>query len=668
MKQLNMMSGNSLGSTNRKLKKTLEKLSSGIRINRAGDGPAELAVSQAMRADIIELDRTQKNAEDGISLVMTAEGALAEVHDMLDRLIELSGQAANGIYVESDRESLQHEVSQLKSEIDRIAATTEFNGIPLLDGSLAGVEGPVDGPGDAEVVQVFRIEKDATGVEPKNAVQEGASWEGEIDFSKVYNGTTLTINGVTFEFNTDGVQNDPGAINVSCTPGNSGSAAAALEASILGSSLADDLDSCTVASTGAGDTYKIKLTQKNTSAENGKGFMFSAGTSIPQVEYSTAELKGTPGAASSRLEINDVKLDSIVDGTIIEYFGNKYELDFDGVCNSSHTALDLSGGTKISKLKNALYSLNPNATVSLVGGSTVGYYRFQIKYKNTYTTPSISDFSFNPTSYPTPGIHVTQNKSGIVTPPVLPQKAARTDEVDFSLFQDGDSITIQGKTFEFDADGILGDSSHIAVDMSAITAPSDMAAALKTAFDSSGLTGLTMTTAAVNGNTARIKVSAASPVQEEKIEFEYKVARTEEKEEDEMEGGGLTLKIGPGKEGELCVKLESMTTEALGISSVSVNTQEDASKAMKLIHEAVNHISKQRGTLGEIHNHLEHTINNLGVSMDNLTAAESRIRDANMAGEMAELVKLQILQQSTHSVMAQSQNVMKNQVQQLLQL
>ena len=119
------------------LSKNLEKLSSGYKINRAGDDAAGLAISEKMRAQITGLETAQKNAKDGISLVQTAEGALTEVHDMLNRMVELASQSANGTYDnETDRANLQKEVKQLQDEIDRIADSSNFNGIKLLDGSL----------------------------------------------------------------------------------------------------------------------------------------------------------------------------------------------------------------------------------------------------------------------------------------------------------------------------------------------------------------------------------------------------------------------------------------------------------------------------------------------------------------------------------------------------
>lgn len=125
-----------LGGNNTAVGKSLEKLSSGYRINRAGDDAAGLAISEKMRAQITSLDTAQKNANDGISLIQTAEGALTEVHSMLNRMVEISMQSANGIYDNDvDRKNLNEEFDQLRTEIDRIADTTTFNGTKLLDGS-----------------------------------------------------------------------------------------------------------------------------------------------------------------------------------------------------------------------------------------------------------------------------------------------------------------------------------------------------------------------------------------------------------------------------------------------------------------------------------------------------------------------------------------------------
>ncbi len=120
-----------LYNNNSSVGKNLEKLSSGYKINRAGDDAAGLAISEKMRAQITGLDMAKKNAEDGVSLVQTAEGALTEVHSMLNRMVELATQSANGTYSSTNRSEMQKEINQLREEINRIGKASKFNGISL---------------------------------------------------------------------------------------------------------------------------------------------------------------------------------------------------------------------------------------------------------------------------------------------------------------------------------------------------------------------------------------------------------------------------------------------------------------------------------------------------------------------------------------------------------
>ena len=132
-----MFADRSLKVTNGSVDKGMEKLSSGLRINRAGDDASGLAVSEKMRSQIRGLQRASKNAADGISFVQTAEGFLQESQDILQRLRELAVQASNGIYSAEDRMQIQVEVSQLVDEVDRIASHAQFNGMNLLTGRFA---------------------------------------------------------------------------------------------------------------------------------------------------------------------------------------------------------------------------------------------------------------------------------------------------------------------------------------------------------------------------------------------------------------------------------------------------------------------------------------------------------------------------------------------------
>lgn len=175
--QHNMTAANTnrqLGITNSNLAKSSEKLASGYRINRAGDDAAGLSISEKMRAQIRGLNQASTNAQDGISLIQTAEGAMNEIHSILQRMRELTVQAANDTNVSADRTAITKELKQLTSEIDRIASTTEFNTMKLINGSF-----DPDTPGEiAEPRELY--------------LQVGANENQEIHF-KIYN---LKIAGI----------------------------------------------------------------------------------------------------------------------------------------------------------------------------------------------------------------------------------------------------------------------------------------------------------------------------------------------------------------------------------------------------------------------------------------------------------------------------------------
>ncbi len=190
-----MNTNRQLGVSTSALSKSVEKLSSGYRINRAADDAAGLAISEKMRSQIRGLDQASSNASDGISMIQTAEGALNESHSILQRMRELAVQAANGTETDDDRSNLQDEIEQLQEELDRIATDTEFNTMPLLDGSLSAASSSVSSAGpkfgiydtaltafvtsDIEGVKVDLANTAATG-------GESAIWDET--------GKTLTIN------------------------------------------------------------------------------------------------------------------------------------------------------------------------------------------------------------------------------------------------------------------------------------------------------------------------------------------------------------------------------------------------------------------------------------------------------------------------------------------
>lgn len=214
------------------LSKNLEKLSSGYKINRAGDDAAGLAISEKMRAQISGLEQASSNAKSGINLVQTAEGSLTEVHDMLNRMVTLADQSANGTYDnETDRSNLQKEVTQLKSEIDRIADSSNFNGIKLLDGSLSATGATsavstldtklstvdidaVKGKYDAAAVPATGLSTDGNKMSYTLTLDNGNAYTVDLTFST--DGTTSKL--------VDGDGNEYSATTAGATAGEVGNA------------------------------------------------------------------------------------------------------------------------------------------------------------------------------------------------------------------------------------------------------------------------------------------------------------------------------------------------------------------------------------------------------------------------------------------------------------
>jgi len=172
--------------------KSLEKLSSGLRINRAGDDAAGLAISEKMRGQIRGLNQASRNAQDGISLIQTAEGALQESQAILQRMRELAVQASNDTNTDADRIAIQNEVEQLISELDRIGNTTEFNTKKLLDGSAVGVRKAVNGTAKVNNNSGLKFTAAELTDFNKAATDNQALYNGAITIVKVDSGTTIS--------------------------------------------------------------------------------------------------------------------------------------------------------------------------------------------------------------------------------------------------------------------------------------------------------------------------------------------------------------------------------------------------------------------------------------------------------------------------------------------
>ena len=539
-----------LGNNNNSVSKNLEKLSSGFRINRAGDDAAGLAISEKMRAQITGLNTAQKNAQDGISLVQTAEGALTEVHSMLNRMVELANQSSNGIYDNAvDRTNMQKEITSLKDEIDRIAEGTNFNGIKLLDGSLdgagsAGANGLVGGKIANWKAAVFSgTGKDASG---------GAA----IDFAKkdmiLVDGSQVEVDWSTLNTDEQALLTKNWTTNASATVTKD--AAALMEKTINAAIDKANKDRGT-------SINHVSVTGHN----DNKGFDITSG------------MKGT-GASS---------------------------IGFD------QSAKPTTNKTVLSQLAGVT---DTQATVAAKS--------------NMIIDPTNANGSFN---------MLINGEELNVTTSTLTSTSTATEIV--TQLQ----TAIDNALTNYDtAKGTTG-------------TPDAMKGKVTVSFNNQGALEFTNT----SGN---------------KIGFSDKeggeVAKTLgiSAEGKAVAGGGLTLQIGDTAEdfNQLNVSVSDMSTKSLGIDSISVATQAGASAAVDKIKAAINTVSCTRGTLGDVQNRLEHTINSLSVSAENMTAAESRIRDVDMASEMMDYTKNNILVQASQAMLAQANQIPQG-VLQLLQ-
>ena len=298
-----------LGITNSSLAKSTEKLSSGYKINRAADDAAGLSISEKMRSQIRGLNKASDNAQDGISLIQTAEGALNESHSILQRMRELSVQASNGTETDDDREAVQKEISQLQDELTRISSTTEFNTMKLLDGSLGSKSASSQGA-------------TLTG---SSVATFGATTITTPDI-KAYKLSALTTSTVKDTFEIDGqkftVDWSKGEAKdflakyasdystTAMTAGQTKSMAADLE-SLLNNAAADAGVSGTVSITSDAQGV-LKMKSNNTSEDSSFGFVGTDSTNV-------GANKNEPGAASSfgavLMGTNDTNTNKMVDAT-----------------------------------------------------------------------------------------------------------------------------------------------------------------------------------------------------------------------------------------------------------------------------------------------------------------------------------------------------------------
>ena len=531
---------NSLSTTNDQLQKSINKLSTGLRINSAADDAAGLAISEKMRGQIRGLDMAVRNAQDGISMIQTAEGALNETQSILQRMRELSVQAANDTLTANDRQAIQLEIDQLKEEIDRIANTTQFNKKKLLDGS-ASILWSTDTPDTKVFVRGGLRQVDAYG--QKTALE--GNYKVTIEAQEIGQGQVLKTDIFKLKH---------------------GSAAEIGQVASSDSKLYD-IDKFWDAN------GKFMLEDPQTlTLVMGDGQQRSV---TIYADDTLASLAEKLGGAIQDMQSAYVDTSSVTAGNLVQYVGSAAtsgNLAVEGTIVISSAVAGKAGEITFIGDEDLLKALS----LSQIQESKEN--RFTVTVTDAHSGDSVANAS------------VTGNLLvGIVHENV---------DVEFNSMAD---VTVSWST----SDG-------------------------KWSFEriSAGTSDAFTTYIHLADNTT-------------------------------------VFQIGANEGEDMGVDLGDMSVRSLGIHRVLVTDRESAARSISIIDSAIDKVSNQRAKLGAYQNRLEHTINNLTTASQNLTAAESRIRDLDMAQEMMNFTKLQILMQAGNAMLAQA-NTLPQAVLQLL--
>ena len=533
--QHNMQSMNAnrmLGIVSTNLQKSTEKLSSGYRINRAADDAAGLAISEKMRSQIRGLTQASTNAEDGISLIQTAEGALNESHSILQRMRQLAVQAANGTETDDDRGNIQDEIEQLQDELDRIAETTEFNTMKLLDGSFDG------------------IATTNTTAGPKYGQYSGV------------HGAFITSNIVGVEITT----------NTSATVGGESAiwdaAGTSLTISLANNKTYTQADIDNLIKNAKQEDSIAKNTPAEVTMKFATGVFTASDATSKTTEPTIAGVKATTS-------VDFIEKDSgkFVGANHIQITSNKYGEDY----NIDIEFLFTANEGKESVTLNTAPSYAMTGTTKLGDGTVITQkagYQITLMSGKEYTAEDIEDLLAQE------GLNVSVELSGVDQAPDVPNTLFITDSGYSKI------ISLEDGAGLGDEDAFLTQNSYDSVNST----------------------------------------------------------------------GGMRLQIGANEGQTMSFNIGDMSASALGVSgqNVRVDEQDRASQAITTIDKAIEIVSKQRAALGAVQNRLEHTIANLDTSAENLQTAESRIRDVDMASEMVEYSKNNILSQASQSMLAQA--------------
>ena len=623
--------------------KSTEKLSSGYKINRTADDAAGLTISEKMRKQIKGLDQASTNAEDGVSSVQTAEGALTEVHSMLQRMNELAVQASNGTNSESDRSAIQDEISQLTTEIDRVAETTKFNETYLLKGNTdgttsdmkinahdAGLKGVLTDNGDNAT---FELPKDlekgdkvtiagteyTIGDKAGTSTTDGYDTYANVKDSVISAGDSVTdTNGNTYKF-VDKIANannwNAGTkFTITDEQGNSKEYTIADATDLTQMQIKDTDAKELIAKELANPSHKVTMTAYNDGTTT-KDVNAEVVSSLDNKERSSVAWAGKTVDAFATETTANGGLGS-ADGSAVKSvsIGGKDTTITTKKPVSSSDIADVVGSMKAGdKLK--------------VGNTTLTIADKTDAKNGEYTvTDALKAINVNADDMDAVEFAIkSSNKDGIK---MLASKGITNDATaDATPTLDGtNAVTVVGAT----------SSDNNANTITKAEAYEKMAKELQTA--SSIGTDDGAEAKVTNHGNGKFTIEKGTASVTDSLSFSLHVGADAD----------MTNKITVG--------IDSMSAAGLGIKGINVKDDSGmaATYAIDAIADAVSKVSAQRSSLGAVQNRLEHTIANVDNVVENTTSAESRIRDTDMAEEMVNYSKNNILAQAGQSMLAQA--------------
>ena len=609
-----MNSNRMLGVTTSAQAKSSEKLSSGYRINRAADDAAGLTISEKMRKQMRGLDRASTNAQDGVSAVQTAEGALTEVHSMLQRMNELANQASNGTNSKADRDAIQAEIDQLNTEIDRVSETTKFNETYLLKGDEGSKVGTLEAH-DAGLKGKLTDNGDTATFEIDLAVGNKVSIAGK----------EYTIADVTNEDKNElSAEDAAGKIDTALKNAND------IGATKTTSSVSHSVKKQEVRTKSSDDA---KFTAKSAMvAWDGKNFTsIDAGTDITKlVKNGTALYKSVPSVTLGATDKAKSDLLLVHDDTIAKGIDSKY-----------------AAGSTVATVANKVTVTNGVATaatgytfyeaIDLVADTDTNIaHAASAKLNDGAGTNSSFDLKFE--ELPEDDVE----KAKLLADG---QNALKAELGNITYTHDGTNGVFSHKftntDLDVDKDGAVSYKGEkiATIEVGTAAGQANQKAGTDALALKAGTTFTDAKAATTDGNsTYTFNITKGTTAGAKDLSFNLHVGADAD----------MTNKIN--------VTIEAMSTENLGIKGLNVADEDGvaATYAIDAIQDAIEKVSSQRSALGAVQNRLEHTISNLDNVVENTTAAESRIRDTDMAEEMVNYSKNNILAQAGQSMLAQA--------------